>query len=75
MECWHELKLSQIVINCAVNVDCFVDWVFKMLVVLDEGVVYRFRMVLWCIWRQRNNKLWNDVIDSAKKSVYSAMEY
>ncbi|XP_024630834.1 uncharacterized protein [Medicago truncatula] len=41
--------------------DDFVALFFKLLESLHHQQLFDFVMTLWCIWKRRNNKLWNDV--------------
>jgi hypothetical protein len=38
--------------------------IFNILQVLDGGDAALFCCLLWSIWKQRNNKIWNEVIDA-----------
>jgi len=40
--------------------------VFNMLQVLNGGDAALFCCTLWSIWKQRNNKVWNEVIDTQR---------
>lgn len=73
MKCWHEINLHRKVVHCAADVNCSVNWLFNMLHDLDGAIGPKFAMVFWCIWKQRNSELWNDVFDDDKKVVYGVL--
>ena len=49
--------------------DEFPVWLLKLIDVLDPGVMCSIAMILWCVWRQRNQKLWENSSLSAVKAM------
>ncbi|XVE56995.1 hypothetical protein DITRI_Ditri04bG0055900 [Diplodiscus trichospermus] len=71
IECWNEMN----VLPVNINADRFVDWFEAMVQVWDEEYIERVCMVLWAVWKQRNNKLWKNQDLSLMQVVKSAMEF
>ncbi|XP_073308286.1 uncharacterized protein [Primulina huaijiensis] len=53
----------------------FVQWLFQILSKAPESAVDKIAMVLWGIWRARNEKLWNRISNTAHQVVDSAMMF
>ncbi|XVF64157.1 hypothetical protein PTKIN_Ptkin09bG0145200 [Pterospermum kingtungense] len=73
-DCWRVANLSVAVESCMDEVDSFHEWFFKMLATLQGFNVSKFVMVLWAIWKQRNEQLWSNSGLSAEQVVYVGLE-
>ena len=51
--CWHVAKVDK----PTLTTDEFPVWLLKLIDVLDPDVMCSVAMILWCVWRQRNQKL------------------
>ena len=49
--------------------DEFPVWLLKLIDDLDPDVMCSVAMILWCVWRQRNQKLWENSLLPAVKAV------
>ncbi|XP_073315713.1 uncharacterized protein [Primulina huaijiensis] len=50
--------------------ESFSDFVFKVLSVSNETIVGKIDMILWSVWKQRNNKLWNaSILPAAQATI------
>ena len=47
----------------------FPVWLLKLIDDLDPDVMCSVAMILWCVWRQRNQKLWENTLLPAVKAV------
>ncbi|XVF47274.1 hypothetical protein PTKIN_Ptkin03bG0096400 [Pterospermum kingtungense] len=54
------------------EVDSFHEWLFKMLGTLQGFDMGKFVMVLWAIWKQKNEQLWSSSCLSTEQDVYAA---
>ena len=52
--CWTAAK----VVKPTLTTDEFPVWLLKLIDDLDPDVMCSVAMILWCVWRQRNQKLW-----------------
>lgn len=56
------------------GVDSFVDWLFKM-IRTDVGlVVSKFIVMLWSMWNERNERVWNKVSRPPEVVVHFGLE-
>ncbi|XP_073014635.1 uncharacterized protein [Primulina eburnea] len=55
--------------------ESFSDFVFKVLSVSNENIVGKIAMILWSVWKQRNNKLWNDSILPSAQATTSGYSF
>ena len=55
--------------------ESLVEWFFKLINTQDKETIGKISVVLWAIWRQRNNQYWNGSHESAERTVYLALEY
>ena len=56
------------------NSESLVEWFFKLLNTQDKETMGKISVVLWAIWRQRNDQYWNGSNESAERMVYLALE-
>ena len=54
--------------------ESLVEWIFKLINTQDKETIGKISVVLWAIWRQRNNQHWNGSHESAERTVYLALE-
>ncbi|XP_075483817.1 uncharacterized protein LOC142523975 [Primulina tabacum] len=65
---WH------LVLSLSNEAEGFVQWLFQILSKAPETAMDKIAMVLWGIWRARNEKLWNRISNTAHQVVDSAMQ-
>ena len=65
------LKLSKSVVtkNQVLRMILFIFWILKLIDALDPDVMCSIALILWCVWRQRNQKLWENSSISAVKAM------
>ncbi|GAU38568.1 hypothetical protein TSUD_322450 [Trifolium subterraneum] len=63
-ECWSSAGLSQILQNAVYQHGTVVDRVLEMCRNEDNTTIGRVTSLCWCIWHDRNDKIWNDNIQS-----------
>ena len=49
--------------------------IFKLLETSNSNLQSRIAMVLWCIWRRRNKRLWNEVDTTPNISISLTMQF
>ncbi|XP_075486337.1 uncharacterized protein LOC142525940 [Primulina tabacum] len=72
--CWEELGTWNKMLSLSNEADGFVQWLFKLFQTLDVSTLENIAMVLWGIWRTRNEKLWNKMVKPAEIVVSSALQ-
>lgn len=75
MECWREAGLCNLVHYVEISLDSFAGWLFKFFQVATALQRGKTAMILWGIWRRRNNLAWNGVANSARVTVTSALDF
>jgi len=60
-EVWVEAGLWNFIQDKLEIADGFVDLFFQLLELLYHDSLHMFAMTMWCIWKRRNEKLWDDV--------------
>lgn len=73
--CWHESNLEQVASRCSNDAISFNEWLFLMLSSLHGFEQGKFSMVLWNVWRQRNEKVWNNTHKNIVTTVSLATKY
>ena len=73
-EVWAEARLWNFIHDKLETVDGFVDLFFQLIKLLSHDNVHMFAMTMWCIWKHRNEKLWEDVETRPTISVRLARE-
>ncbi|GAU48559.1 hypothetical protein TSUD_182070 [Trifolium subterraneum] len=61
-ECWMAAGLSQLLENLSYQDGTVEKRVFKMCRNEDNAMIGRVASLFWCIWHNRNDKIWNDNI-------------
>ena len=57
--------------NMTSNMDTYVQWSFDVIQSLKDPMVRKVRMILWSIWHERNDRLWNNIARSNIFVVFS----
>lgn len=57
------------------DAETFADWVFSIFATLEKTEAGKVAMILWNIWRQRNEKLWYNSCQNEAETVHSALEF
>ncbi|KAK2404967.1 hypothetical protein QL285_054266 [Trifolium repens] len=60
-EIWEEAGLWYLIEGMFETADGFVSLFFKLLDLLSQHLVFQFVSALWCIWKRRNQKIWEDM--------------
>ncbi|GAU35177.1 hypothetical protein TSUD_319870 [Trifolium subterraneum] len=63
-ECWMAAGLSQLLENPAYQNGTATDRVFGMCRNEDNAMLGRVSSLFWCIWHNRNDRIWNDNVQS-----------
>ncbi|GAU48279.1 hypothetical protein TSUD_405250 [Trifolium subterraneum] len=61
-ECWMAACLSQLLENPSYQDEAVEERVFEMCRNEDNAMIGRVASLFWCIWHNRNDKIWNDNI-------------
>ncbi|GAU46451.1 hypothetical protein TSUD_402180 [Trifolium subterraneum] len=61
-ECWMTADLSQLLENPSYQDGIVEERVFEMCRNEDNAMIGRVASLFWCIWHNRNDKIWNDNI-------------
>ncbi|GAU18647.1 hypothetical protein TSUD_124800 [Trifolium subterraneum] len=69
-ECWMAAGLSQLLENPAYQNGTATDRVFGMCRNEDNAMLGRVSSLFWCIWHNRNDKIWNDNVQSPSQVQY-----
>jgi len=65
--CWQRFNLWNSIYHCwSPNVSCH-ELIFAILQQLDIPQQQIFAVTLWSIWKQRNNRVWNDVVETTQQ--------
>ncbi|XVE66298.1 hypothetical protein DITRI_Ditri08aG0069500 [Diplodiscus trichospermus] len=70
IECWTEINLLDKVNDYASHVESFTDRFFQMLNGLADAETSKFTMMLWALWKHRNDILWRQK-DKGVNSIIS----
>jgi len=73
-EVWVAAGLWNFIKDKLKTADGFVDLFFQLFNRLAQENLHMFAMTMWCIWKRRNEKLWNDVDTRPEVSVRLARE-
>ncbi|KAK2434249.1 hypothetical protein QL285_019418 [Trifolium repens] len=60
-EIWEEAGLWYLIEGMFETADGFVSLFFKLLDLLSQHLVFQFVSALWCIWKRRNQNIWEDI--------------
>jgi hypothetical protein len=60
-EIWEEAGLWSIIDGLIDTAEGFVTLFFQLLLQLSQHQIINLVLGLWCIWKRRNEKLWEDV--------------
>ncbi|GAU28280.1 hypothetical protein TSUD_256080 [Trifolium subterraneum] len=64
---WCAAGLSSVLHNDAYQQSNAMDRIFAMCSNESSDIVGRVAMLLWCIWQNRNDKLWNDNVQTPRQ--------
>ncbi|XP_075475775.1 uncharacterized protein LOC142511746 [Primulina tabacum] len=73
-ECWNESHLSHVINSCAAKVESFAEMTFLMMNTLTNMEVGKSVMIMWCLWKQKNDKLWNNKHCTSSHLVHGAIQ-
>ena len=66
--------MTGLIDSIADNFESLVEWFFKLLNTQDKETIGKIGVVIWAIWRQRNDQYWNGFHELAERMVYLAHE-
>lgn len=69
---WHKTTLWNYIEPYLLSAQSFGELFFQVCKVLNEDQKPMFLMVLWSIWKARNEKLWNSVEDDVDAVLHRA---
>ncbi|KAK6144379.1 hypothetical protein DH2020_021199 [Rehmannia glutinosa] len=72
---WRVAGMGDLVEEWAEGNESVMDFVANCLLCMDEWKKAKCLMVLWSLWRERNNEFWNNVHASAKETLHAAVNY
>lgn len=58
-DCWDRAQLTTILDALVWEVEGFRELVFRMISHSRRSVAESFAMIVWQIWKERNEKVWN----------------
>ena len=59
--CWRAVGFTSIIYNLASFVNGFTQWLFVVINSMKEPVLSKIMMILWIMWQEINERLWNNV--------------
>jgi hypothetical protein len=71
---WMEAGLWDMIQEHVDNATGFENLCFSILAAAQEPIKSDIVMVLWCVWKRRNEKIWEEVEKPASLSIQSARE-
>ncbi|GAU39798.1 hypothetical protein TSUD_219730 [Trifolium subterraneum] len=73
-EVWAEARLWSFIRDKLEIADGFVALFFQLLELLSQHNLHMFAMTMWCIWKRRNDKLWNGIETRPTVSIMLACD-
>jgi len=73
VQCWQRVGLWTEVSNVVSNVCSISSTIFKKFQQLQPPQHPTFNTLMWSIWKNRNNKVWNDSSDTCQSICDRAM--
>jgi len=67
--CWQRVGLWQVIQKVWFPTLSCTELIFTILQEPDTSQQQRFEDILWSIWKHRNNKVWNNVLETIQKIV------
>lgn len=59
--CWHQAGILDVVDRAKAGAGSVLEWLFHVIRTAAEPVVCKVIMILWSIWKERNERVWNNV--------------
>ncbi|CAN1279947.1 Putative ribonuclease H protein At1g65750, partial [Linum perenne] len=72
--CWENAGLSHLVDACMQDSDSMKAWLFKLVVGANSEKIAQVVAIMSAIWRERNNRVWNDVANEPFVVVREGLE-
>lgn len=66
---WRAAALWSLIWRHVEEADGFKECFLNIFNDLQEGPKKLFAMMLWCIWKRRNNKVWDDAVKPVSISI------
>lgn len=74
ISCWRRAQLWTIIEPILLQVESFAEVFFTILSSFDSNVRCSFVMIVWSIWKRRNDKLWSNTKTPLSQVIYVAKE-
>lgn len=71
---WNFVNMATIVAACANQSESLAQWLFTLVNRCNQETLQNLAMVLWSIWKYRNDKLWNDIDRPARINILLASD-
>lgn len=73
--CWQHAGLNAVVYLLMNDAGFFLEWLFTVLKSVKESVLGKVMIILWSLWREWNERLWNNVSYSHVVVIYHGLEF
>lgn len=74
-DCWRGCNLWSKIDTLCYDVESHIDLFLQLLRLLDTKEMDRIFMVVWAIWRARNDRVWNDNYTTPAQVIHSAVTF
>ncbi|CAN1810344.1 Putative ribonuclease H protein At1g65750 [Linum perenne] len=75
VDCWRKAELLQVVERHMLNAEGFDDWLFAILCNEDSDTQSKIAMLVWCLWKERNARVWRQESKSVESIVKNGLEW
>ncbi|XVF73428.1 hypothetical protein PTKIN_Ptkin12aG0201100 [Pterospermum kingtungense] len=72
--CWQHIGLADKVNGLTSTADSFMEWLFAAIGALQDPVVGKIVMIIWSIWRERNERFWKNIQRHTSSMVCHGLE-
>ncbi|CAN1332541.1 Putative ribonuclease H protein At1g65750 [Linum perenne] len=72
--CWDNAGLTILIEECMQDAESMRDWLFKLVSGEDNGKIAQVIAIMGAIWRERNNRVWNDLSSEPFAVVREGLE-
>lgn len=67
--------MVDVINRLAVDASSFVKWLFAVVQTIKEPILGKIMVLLWSIWKERNERLWNNVCRPPSVVVHHGIEF
>ncbi|CAN0915917.1 Putative ribonuclease H protein At1g65750, partial [Linum grandiflorum] len=72
LDCWKQAGLWQWMVDTRTQTQDIRAWIFHILQTGAEFNIQRAAMVVWAVWRERNERIWNFVASTSNTIIWRA---